>query len=265
MTKTIFVCFSLNFLYLFGVGDGNAYQCILSSALNTDHQFRCCYTDRDPKCQHVCIDNNKVCDGTPDCPDGRDEWTSLCSSTCKLGYLEFKGFQCKKAWRRCLAFNKFCDEEFDCAESELNDKSDEDQCDCFYNKDCPFYGNISAKLPPAPTIASTEPPGPQTNKTLITIVIVIIACLVLAVVAILVFFIKTHLSKDNRAASPAHIPVSPSAPTPNSQLISSPSRRLQSTTAFSPVMHPDAPPPYEEVDNSSSASQTSSLQRGTVN
>ena len=72
--------------------------------------------------------------GTPDCPDARDEWSSLCSQTCKLGYEEFKGFSCKRAWRRCLSFNRFCDEELDCMDSDLEARSDEKDCQCYYNQ-----------------------------------------------------------------------------------------------------------------------------------
>ena len=66
-SKMVFcVCASMvifSVMQLLQTVEGETYKCITSSALNTHHQFHCCYTNRDPNCQNICIENKRVCDG----------------------------------------------------------------------------------------------------------------------------------------------------------------------------------------------------------
>ena len=63
MEKPHLIGLTLFLLLNLRLGKSVTFKCVISSALNTDHQFHCCYTDRNPNCQNVCIDNTKVCDG----------------------------------------------------------------------------------------------------------------------------------------------------------------------------------------------------------
>jgi len=272
---SVIINFIVISLSLIGSSLTETFECKQYAGLNTDHQFHCCYTSRSQICSNLCIDNDKVCDGTPDCPDARDEWSSLCDNTCTLGYQGFKGFSCQRTWKRCLAFNSLCDEEVDCISEQVkDDKSDEDHCDCFSNKDCPFFRNETIRLPP------TESPPTPTLTTesdggvFIIVLIITLAVVVLIIGALAIFFFKKYKeSQVQHQPQPHRHPqrssllqnplTAPSAPSPSSSSHrSNPSHHIGSSPSHG--SHPSlanghdtsgrpigAPPAYEEIDKTS--------------
>ena len=106
--------------------EGERFECLDDSTLASKNMGMIANDDVDtmyPKC----INQSKVCDGTPDCQDKEDEDKALCGQPCD----EFTEFSCKwynvsspKLSPKCINIDKKCNNFPDCS-----DGSDEEQCD----------------------------------------------------------------------------------------------------------------------------------------
>ncbi|XP_065222037.1 basement membrane-specific heparan sulfate proteoglycan core protein isoform X4 [Planococcus citri] len=107
-------------------------------------------------CDGRCIPASAICDGTNDCNDGRDEigcttpsTTSTTTTTTRpppppppptpstttpapsppAKNCDQGEFQCLRS-KKCISFEKKCDQTFDCETKDIIDKSDESNCPC---------------------------------------------------------------------------------------------------------------------------------------